>query len=72
MSAVTCHMSDMDFAEFEKRVGFPFNNKELIRTAFTHRSYLNENRRTGFEHNEQLELLGDGVPGLPVTPLLFL
>ena len=57
MSAVTCHMSDMDFAEFEKRVGFPFNNKELIRTAFTHRSYLNENRRTGFEHNERLEFV---------------
>src|SRR3989344_2528768 len=71
MSAVTCHMSDMDFAEFEKRVGFPFNNKELIRTAFTHRSYLNENRRTGFEHNERLEFLGDAVLELAVTAYLY-
>ena len=34
----------MDFSTFETRIGYSFKNKRLIETAFTHRSYLNENR----------------------------
>ena len=61
----------MDFSAFEKRIGFSFTDKELLRTAFTHRSYLNENRRTGYEHNERLEFLGDAVLELIVTAYLY-
>lgn len=60
-----------DFSEFEKRIGVPFKDKELLRTAFTHRSYLNENRKSGLEHNERLEFLGDAVLELIVTEYLF-
>ena len=61
----------MDFGTFEKRIGYVFKNKSLLRQAFTHRSYLNENRSAGIEHNERLEFLGDAVLELVVTEFLF-
>lgn len=61
----------MEFNTFETRIGFTFNNKALIEQAFTHRSYLNENRSPGKEHNERLEFLGDAVLELVVTEFLF-
>lgn len=60
----------MDFAAFEKKIGHSFNNKTLLEQAFTHRSYLNENK-TGGEHNERLEFLGDAVLELAVTEFLY-
>ena len=57
--------------DFEKRTGVTFKDKDLLRTAFTHRSYLNENRKSGTEHNERLEFLGDAVLELIVTEHLF-
>jgi len=60
-----------DFAKFEKIAGITFKNKELLRRAFTHRSYLNENRDTESSHNERLEFLGDAVLELMVTEYLF-
>ncbi len=61
----------MDFSAFEKKIGITFKNKDLLRTAFTHRSYLNENRKVGMEHNERLEFLGDAVLELIVTEYLY-
>ena len=60
-----------DFSSFEKRTGVTFRDKDLLRTAFTPRSYLNENRKSGMEHNERLEFLGDAVLELIVTEYLF-
>ncbi len=40
-------------------------------TAFTHRSYVNEHRKTVREHNERLEFLGDAVLELVATEYLF-
>lgn len=48
-----------------------FNNIELLATAFTHRSYLNEHKKTVREHNERLEFLGDAVLELVVTEYLY-
>jgi ribonuclease III len=48
-----------------------FNNIDLLITAFTHRSYLNEHRKTVKEHNERLEFLGDAVLELVVTEYLY-
>ena len=60
-----------NFAEFEKPIGITFKNGELLRRAFTHRSYLNENRGSESSHNERLEFLGDAVLELIVTEYLF-
>jgi len=49
-----------------------FNNIDFLVTAFTHRSYLNEHKKTVHEHNERLEFLGDAVLELVVTEFLYL
>ncbi len=56
---------------FTGRIGVSFNDPQLIRTAFTHRSYVNEHRDEVTEHNERLEFLGDAVLELVVTRFLF-
>ena len=61
----------MDFKTFETRIGYSFKNGNLLEQAFTHRSYLNENRAPGREHNERLEFLGDAVLELVVTEFLY-
>ncbi len=61
----------MDYREVEKVIGVTFNNKDLLKQAFTHRSYLNENKDSGLEHNERLEFLGDAVLELVSTHYLF-
>lgn len=61
----------MDFAILEKKLGIKFKNKDLLKQAFTHRSYLNENPGFKLEHNERLEFLGDAVMELIVTEHLY-
>ncbi len=61
----------MDFGPFETKIGHTFKNKSLLEQAFTHRSYLNENKAAGREHNERLEFLGDAVLELVVTEFLY-
>ncbi|MBI4079878.1 ribonuclease III [Candidatus Kaiserbacteria bacterium] len=61
----------MEFGSFEKKIGYAFKDKQLLEQAFTHRSYLNENRELGRDHNERLEFLGDAVLELVVTEFLF-
>ncbi len=60
-----------DFGAFEKRIKTEFNDKKLLKQAFTHRSYINENPKSGLTHNERLEFLGDAVLELSVTDYLF-
>jgi ribonuclease-3 len=52
-------------------LGTTFGNLDLLITAFTHRSYVNEHKKTVNEHNERLEFLGDAVLELVVTEHLF-
>jgi ribonuclease III len=59
----------LDFAR--KKLKVEFKDIDLLITAFTHRSYLNEHRRTVKEHNERLEFLGDAVLELVVTEFLY-
>ena len=52
-------------------LGVTFVNIDLLITAFTHRSYLNEHKKTVKQHNERLEFLGDAVLELITTEFLF-
>ena len=61
----------MDIGVFETRIGIAFKSKELLKQAFIHRSYLNENRSIKLEHNERLEFLGDAVLELVITDYLY-
>jgi len=62
---------DLDILALEKIINFKFKNKELLKEALTHRSYLNENIKWELPNNERLEFLGDAVLELGVTEKLF-
>jgi len=60
------------YAAFAKQqLGTTFNDLNLLVLAFTHRSYVNEHRKTVSEHNERMEFLGDAVLELVVTEFLY-
>lgn len=65
----------MDFGPYQvfaqEKLGVTFKDLTLLVTAFTHRSYLNEHKKTVTEHNERLEFLGDAVLELIVTEYLY-
>jgi ribonuclease-3 len=65
----------MDYSAYQlfaqEKLGVSFKDIQLLVTAFTHRSYVNEHRKTVFEHNERLEFLGDAVLELVSTEYLF-
>ena len=61
----------MNFSKFEEKIGVEFKNKNLLKQAFTHRSYLNENPSLGLEQNERLEFLGDAVLEMAITEYLY-
>jgi ribonuclease-3 len=54
-----------------EKLGFDFKDINLLITALTHRSYMNEHKKSAFEHNERLEFLGDAVLELSVTDHLY-
>ena len=60
------------YQEFAReKLGFEYDNIDLLVTALTHRSYVNEHKKSAHEHNERLEFLGDAVLELAVTDYLF-
>ena len=68
-------MSGMQITPYQEfareKLGFEFENIQLLVTALTHRSYVNEHKKSVSEHNERLEFLGDAVLELVVTDFLF-
>jgi ribonuclease III len=62
---------DRGYAILESKLGHQFRDPQLIESALTHKSYLNENPGTGRPDNERLEFLGDAVLDLAVSHLLM-
>lgn len=60
-----------DFTKLEKKLGLEFTDRNLIKQAVVHRSYLNEHPDFELNHNERLEFLGDAVLELVVTEYLY-
>ncbi|MHA6251327.1 ribonuclease III [Oceanobacillus sp. CAU 1775] len=61
----------MDVHELEQQFNISFNQKQLLKQAFTHSSYVNEHRAQPFTDNERLEFLGDAVLELGVSEYLY-
>jgi ribonuclease-3 len=55
----------------EDTLGVSFRNKDLLKLALVHSSFLNENPGVFLESNERLEYLGDAVLGLIIAEELF-
>ena len=65
-------MNLVPYIEFARDVlGLEFENIDTFVTALTHRSYVNEHKKSATEHNERLEFLGDAVLELVVTDYLY-
>lgn len=65
-------MPTAPYQDFARTVfGYEFKDIDLLVTALTHRSYVNEHKKSVSKHNERLEFLGDAVLELAVTDFLF-
>ncbi len=54
-------MINWEPAELEQKIGYAFQDKNLLIQAMSHSSYANEHRSQGVHDNERLEFLGDAV-----------
>jgi ribonuclease-3 len=62
----------VDVTRFEEESGLRFNDKTLLKRAFVHRSYVNENGNVdGLTDNERLEFLGDSVLNFVASEELY-
>jgi len=55
----------------EETIDTKFKNKDLLKQAMVHRSYLNEHANFPLDHNERLEFLGDAVLEVITTEYLY-
>lgn len=61
----------MNFAQLQEKIGIRFHDESVLRQAFTHSSYVNEQRGKRISDNERLEFLGDAVLELTVSQFLY-
>ncbi|MGZ9584683.1 ribonuclease III [Paenibacillus marinisediminis] len=60
-----------DMKQLQQKLNISFKNRQLLKQAFTHASYVNEHRFGHHQDNERLEFLGDAVLELTVSEFLF-
>lgn len=60
-----------DLKQLQNKLELVFHNKQLLKQAFTHASFVNEHRFSQQEDNERLEFLGDAVLELTVSEHLY-
>lgn len=54
----------------EKKLSYTFKNKQLLKTALTHKTYAFEAEEP-IEYNERLEFIGDSILGFIIAETLF-
>ena len=66
-------MKFFDCSAIERKIGYVFNNKALLKQAFTRASYCNEMRQIGKEiqSNEVLEFCGDSILAGAIITILM-
>ncbi len=60
----------MTFTDLEQTIGIHFTNRELLKQAFVHRSYINEHREYS-SSNERMEFLGDAILSFLTSQYLY-
>lgn len=60
-----------DLKQLQHKLQIKFDNRQLLKQAFTHASYVNEHRFSQHQDNERLEFLGDAVLELTVSEYLY-
>lgn len=61
----------VELKQLQQKLNIHFRNRQLLKQAFTHTSYVNEHRSRKHRDNERLEFLGDAVLELIVSEFLF-
>ena len=64
-------LSEADITKFENSIGYTFRDKALIYQAFTHSSFVNEQKINKRPDYERLEFLGDAVLEMISSAYLF-
>ena len=64
-------LKESDYQELEKKIGYTFQNRALLKQAVTHISFANEQKINRQKHYERLEFLGDAVLELVSSDFLF-
>ncbi|HEY5610110.1 MAG TPA: ribonuclease III [Thermoanaerobaculia bacterium] len=64
-------VTESDLQAFEERLGYRFQNRELLFRALTHKSFSHEARAQSLADNETYEFLGDSVLGFVIGDVLF-
>src|SRR3989344_3408345 len=62
---------DAGFKDLQAKIGIIFANQNLLKNAFTHRSYLNEHKNFKGTSNERLEFLGDSILSVIISRFLY-
>ncbi|MCL2662485.1 MAG: ribonuclease III [Oscillospiraceae bacterium] len=64
-------MDELNTEELQKKLGYVFNDQNLLIKSLTHSSYANEGANKHSESNERLEFLGDSLLGMSVALLIY-
>jgi ribonuclease III len=62
----------VEYDILESRIGYLFENKELLKEALTHTTYVNEHRDYAVQDNQRLEFLGDAIINAIIATRLFI
>lgn len=64
-------MQQKPLKELEEKIGYQFQDKQLLKQAVTHSSFANEQKINKHDDYERLEFLGDAVLELVSSEFLF-
>lgn len=64
-------ISDVKIGKLCEKLNYSFKNVNLLKTALTHSSYVNENRLRYSDNNERLEYLGDAILDAVISEYLY-
>ena len=60
-----------NYSELEEKIGVKFKDHLLVKTAFVHKSYINEHKGEDIAQNERMEFLGDAILEFVSTKELY-